>query len=76
MNIIDLINGVGVDNVKVQFLDIATDTVNWTAKKGTKVTFGTDVAINLADNKLEMLGVVVWLPREEAMALAKKDRGE
>jgi hypothetical protein len=76
MNIIELIESVGVDNTKVQFLDTCTDNMNWSAKNNvTKITFGSDVGINLADNKTEMMGVVVWLPREEAMTAAKKARG-
>jgi hypothetical protein len=77
MNINELIEAVGVDNVKVQFLDQCADSINWTAKNNvTKITFGSDVGINLEDNKTNMLGVVVWLPREEAMAAANKARGE
>jgi hypothetical protein len=77
MNIIELIESVGVDNTKVQFLDQCADSMNWSAKNNvTKITFGSDVGLNLADNKTNMLGVVVWLPREEAMAAAKKSRGE
>jgi hypothetical protein len=77
MNIIQLIESVGVDKTKVQFLDTCTDNMNWSAKDNvTKITFGSDVGINLADNKTNMMGVVVWLPREAAMAAAKKARGE
>jgi hypothetical protein len=77
VNIAQLIEAVGVDNIKVQFLDLCADKIDWKAKGNvTTITFGSDVGINLADNKTNMLGVVVWLPREEAMAAAKKARGE
>jgi hypothetical protein len=55
---------------------MCADSMNWSAKNNvTKITFGSDVGLNLADNKTNMLGVVVWLPREEAMAAAKKVQG-
>lgn len=77
MNIVELIEEVGVDKTKVQFLDTCTDKIDWKAKDNiTKITFGSDVGINLADNKTNMMGVVVWLPREAAMAAVKKARGE
>jgi hypothetical protein len=76
MNIIELIEEVGVDNTKVQLLDTCADTMNWSAKNNvTKITFGSDVGISLVDHKTNMLGVVVWLPREAAMAAVKKAQG-
>lgn len=73
MNAAELINAVGIDNVKVQFLDTCASDLNWSAKSGsTKIRFETDVA--LTPDGTELLGMVVWLPRDgvsKAMAAAR-----
>lgn len=74
MNLSELIATVGDDNVKLQNLDQCADSLDWTVKRGTKVTFGTEIA--LTPNGTEMLGLVVWLPRDAVDAALAKARGD
>ncbi len=70
MKLSELILEIGDENIQIQNLDTCADTLDWSAKKGTKVTFGTEVRLN-ADG-LDKLGMVVWLDRPAvASALAK-----
>jgi hypothetical protein len=73
MDIKELIEEVGIDNVGVQFLDTCATNFTYSEKRQTsKVTFETDQRFGM--NGLDKLGIVVWLPREEAMAIAKRKR--
>lgn len=63
MKISELIAKVGDDNVKIQALDGCLIKADYSAKSGTKITFGTDAQL-LPDGTKEM-GIIVWLPREE-----------
>ena len=72
MNICELINECGgPDKVGIQPLDKCADSMNYSAKKGvTKVTFGTEQV--LTPEGLPMLGIIVWLDRDQvAAAIAK-----
>lgn len=66
MKLSELIAAVGDDHVRIQNLDQCADTLNWSIKKGTKITFGTDVP--LTPDGTEQLGIVVWLPRDAVKA--------
>lgn len=73
MKISDLILAVGDDNVRFQNLDQCTNHLNYSAKKGTTITFGTDQTCDL--NGTTDLGLIVWLPRDavaRAMAMSKE----
>lgn len=62
----ELILSVGDDNVAIQNLDACADSLDYNIKRGTKITFGTEVA--LTPNGTEKLGLVVWLPRDAVKA--------
>jgi hypothetical protein len=68
----ELILAIGDDNVELQNLDHAADTLDWTAKKGTKITFGTTMAINAGGT--EKMGLVIWLPRDKVEAALAKSK--
>lgn len=67
MTIIELIERVGLENVKVQFLDESITGATAT-KRYTRVTFMTNEMSpgDLMQEKPRMLGIVLWLPRDKA----------
>lgn len=73
MNICELIEAVGVDQVGIQFLDRCADSLNFHAKRGTQITFGTEEPLNLQGT--ERLGIVVWLDRKAVVAAQAKAKG-
>ena len=62
MKMSELILAVGDDNVQFQNLDNCATSLNYSAKSGTKITFGTEQP--LTPDGTERLGLVVWLPRD------------
>lgn len=62
MKLSELIAAVGDDVVQFQNLDHCATDLNYSAKSGSKITFGTEQVIGL--NGTERLGLVVWLPRD------------
>ncbi len=74
----ELIAAVGDDKVQVQFLDECGITLDWDHKKGTRITFGTEMPL---DSKgTEMCGMIVWMDRaavkdalDRAIASEKSD---
>ena len=62
----ELIAAVGDDKVGVQFIDQCNITMDWDHKKGTRITFGTDVALTLEGT--ERLGMIVWMDRDAVKA--------
>ncbi len=69
MKLSELILAIGDDNVRIQNLDVCADTLDWTAKRGTVIKFGTEV--RLTPNGLDKLGMVVWLDRDAVAAAMK-----
>lgn len=68
----ELIATIGDDNVKVQFIDQCGITLDWDHKKGTRITFGTEVA--LGPNGTDLMGMIVWMDRgavKDALAARK-----
>lgn len=63
----ELIAAVGDDKVGVQFLDQCAIDLNWGHKKGTRITFGTDVKLILNEGT-ERLGMIVWMDRDAVKA--------
>ena len=61
MDLSELIEVVGDENVTVQPLDQCATALNYSAKLGTKITFGTDMMLTTDGTK--DMGLVVWLPR-------------
>jgi hypothetical protein len=65
LSIVDLINGVGVDNVRVQFLDQAITNINTNKKGESNVTFGTKeiTATEIAVGQSRQMALILWMPR-------------
>lgn len=74
MNLSDLIRAIGDDKVGIQNLDTCATTLNYSAKSGTKITFGTDQP--LTPNGTEKLGMVIWLDRAAVKAIIEKEKAE
>lgn len=72
MKLSELILAVGDDNVALQNIDECSISLDWTSKRGTKITFGTDVP--LTPNGTAKLGLIVWLDRDIAQAAIDKTR--
>lgn len=66
MNIDELIQAVGPDKVALQFLDSCATDLQWSEKRGSRITFGSDVA--LTPDGTDKLGIVVWLDRAAVKA--------
>lgn len=69
----ELISKVGDDRIKFQTLDSDAISMKYDHKKGTVITFGTDMPLNL-DGTKEM-GLVVWLPREVVSDILGNHKG-
>lgn len=70
MKMSELILAVGDDNVQFHNLDQCALSLDYSAKKGSRITFGTEQPLNL-DGTVK-LGLVVWLDRKavaEAVSL-------
>lgn len=72
MKMSELILAVGDDNVEFQNLDTCATDLNYAAKSGTKITFGTEQPISLDGTK--KLGLVVWLDRDAVKSALAKAR--
>jgi hypothetical protein len=59
------------DKVQFQNLDQCTTSIDYTAKSGWKITFGTEMPIGMGTGT-EKLGLVVWLDREQVKAAISK----
>jgi hypothetical protein len=73
MKLSELILAIGDDKVQLQNLDNCADTLDWSAKKGTKITFGTEIA--LTPDGTEKMGLVVWLDRSAVKAALEEYKG-
>lgn len=71
VGITELLNQIGDADIMIQNLDHCADTIDWTAKKGTKVKFGTDVPLEPVGDgfRLQKIGIVVWLDREKVASI-------
>ena len=74
MKMAELILSIGDENVEFQNLDHCADTLNWSAAKGSRITF---VSMQpLTPNGTEKLGLVLWLNRDAVKdALAARAKG-
>jgi len=63
MSITELLLAIGDDNVRFQPLDQCAIQLDWSAKKGGKITFGTDQRI-IPGEGTEQMGLVLWLDRD------------
>lgn len=69
-----LLNAIGDDGISFQNLDHSLINADWSAKKVSKITFGTDQTVTLEGT--EKLGLVLWLDRNqvaETMARLKAE---
>jgi hypothetical protein len=66
MGIIELIQRVGEDNVKLQNLVESADVISTNKKGETRVSFWTDgiTATESATGQFANVGLVLWLPKE------------
>lgn len=74
MKMSELILAYGDDNIAIQNLDTCGISLDWSAKKGTKVTFGTEVGIT-PNNGLNKLGIVVWMDRDKVESILHPPSG-
>jgi hypothetical protein len=72
LSLTDLIVAVG-DDVQFQNLDNCAKTLDYHHKKGTTITFGTDMNI-AGERGTEKLGLVVWLDREKVAEILEKSK--
>lgn len=66
--IIDLIEAVGVEKVRIQFIDACATGMGYTRKNGTVVKFSTDVITPeelLSGSPTRLFGIVLWIPRKD-----------
>lgn len=73
MSTTDLINFVGDDRLKIQNLDKCTKELKWTQKSGSTISFVSDMKV-MPNGETEMLGLVVWIPREAVEAWVAKHK--
>lgn len=67
MKLSELIANYGDDKIRFQNLDHCAEDLKYDHKKGTRITFGTDVPLDLKGTK--QLGFVVWFDRERVDAI-------
>lgn len=68
-----LLNAIGDDGIGFQNLDHSLIDANWSAKKGSKITFGTDQA--LTPEGPEKLGLIIWLDRKQVAETLARLKG-
>lgn len=73
MKMSELIRAIGDDNVRFQNLDHSATHLNYSAKSGTKITFGTEEP--LTPNGTVRLGLVLWLDRDAVKVAIDQARG-
>ena len=71
----ELIAAVGDDKVGVQFLDQCGIDFNWDHKKGTRITFGTDVKLTFGEGT-ERMGMIVWMDRDAVKAALAAEKAK
>lgn len=60
------------DAVSFQNLDGSATRLHFHHKKGTEITFRTDMP--LTHNGTEQLGLIVWIPRDKAAEILKRSK--
>lgn len=63
LGVTELVSKVGDENITMQALDHCATNLQYSAKKGTAITFRTNQPIT-PDLETKDLGVVLWLPRD------------
>jgi hypothetical protein len=67
LGMVELITAIGDQNIRMQNLDTSAITLDYHHKKGTTITFGTDAA--LTANGTELMGLVLWVPRDKVQQI-------
>lgn len=73
MKMSELILEIGDENVIFQNLDTCMTSGKYTARSGSKITFGTEQRLHPTLGT-EMLGLVIWLPRDKVAAALEKGK--
>lgn len=73
MKLSELILAVGDDNVRFQNLDQCAITLDWSIKKGTRITFGTEEMI-VPGEGTEKLALILWFDREAVAAALQSEK--
>lgn len=74
MKMSELILAIGDDNVEFQNLDQCSTALNYNAKSGTKITFGTQRS--LTPDGTDKLGLVLWLDRKAVADVVAKSKAQ
>lgn len=78
MNLSELIRLYGDDKVQFQNLDQCSTNIDWSAKKGSKITFGSEQSITMdratGGASLAKLGLVIWLDRDHVAKIIADDK--
>lgn len=69
-----LINAIGDENLRFQNLDHSLINADWTARKGAKITFGTEETIT--PNGPDKLGLILWLDRTQVAEVMARLKAE
>jgi hypothetical protein len=75
LSLSQLIAAYGDEKVQFQNLDQCMISLDYTAKSGARITFGTEQPI-CPDTGTEKLGLVVWMDRSDVAAITAKARDE
>lgn len=73
LSLSQLIAAYGDEKVQFQNLDQCMISLDYTAKNGWRITFGTEMPIGRLDGT-EKLGLVVWLDRAQVADAIAKDK--
>lgn len=75
MNITGLLNAIGDEKIQMQNLDQCAVSLDYSANKGTTITFGTQAAMSADDSHLTVkLGLILWLDRDDVAAALATER--
>ncbi len=76
MKLSELIAKYGDEKVQFQNLDQCAKTINFDAKKGTSITFGTTESISTKPGEgMRRLGLVLWFDREDVARVIADQKG-
>src|SRR3990167_8638742 len=70
----ELLANYGDDKVQFQNLDQCAIDLNYSAKKGTKITFGTEQPVTFKGT--EKLGLIVWFDRDRIAEIVSQSKEE
>ena len=74
LGISELVAKIGDDNIQIQNLDTCAISMDYRKGKQTEIRFGTDV--KLMPDGTELMGVILWMPRDKVAAVVAGGEGE